>query len=236
MKITDSVFIIQPGYIPWVGFFSMMSMAETVIFLNDVQYDKNGWRNRNRIKQGDDILWLTVPVSGVGLSKLNNDEVFIAKNTNWQRKHLETLNNSYPNADPNLLSSICEVLKSDHFLLMDLNIKLIELIMKYLGINKKLYFSSDYGDLSGKNERIIQLCKAVGATSYISGPTARTYIDAQLFNTNKIALYWYDYNVDIEYRQSGQKFISYLSVIDLILNNSLEESLTFIKAQKNFTR
>lgn len=119
---------------------------------------------------------------------------------------------------------------------MDLNIKLIELIMKYLGINKKLHFSSDYGEMSGKSERIIQLCKAVGATSYISGPTARTYIDAQLFDTNKITVYWYDYNVDIEYRQRGQKFISYLSVIDLILNNSLDESLTFIEAQKNFTR
>jgi hypothetical protein len=214
------VAIIQSNYIPWKGYFDIIARVDEFILLDDVQYTKRDWRNRNRIKTKDGLAWLTIPVHSKGESSALIREMRISE-PGWNRKHWETIRRNYA-------KSACfreyEPILEDLFLgcqgefLTQVNHWFIEGVCRILGIRTKISFSMDYETVEGKNERLISLCLQAGGTEYLSGPAAQGYMDEAQFAKEGIAVAYMDYSGYPEYRQLYPPFEHGVSIIDLILN------------------
>lgn len=219
--------ILQPGYLPWLGFFEQLYRSDVFVIYDDVQYDKNGWRNRNRVKTANGIQWLTVPV----LLKYNDHpqicEVRIDNNTKWRKKHLETIRQSY--ARTPFFKQYFELFEStftrDWEYLIDLDIHLIKMLAQALGIPEKLMIRSSTLDIEGDRvDRLIKLCNHFGADTFYEGASGINYIDPTEFQQNGIMVQFQEYHHP-EYAQLYGDFVPYLSVLDLLFNcgyNSLD--------------
>lgn len=212
--------IIQSCYIPWKGYFDLIASADEFIFYDDVQYTKNDWRNRNIIKTSQGPQWLTVPVLMRGNFGQTIREAKI-ENTPWAKKHWRTICVNYSKAP--YFKEVSQFLEPfytekhyDHISV--LNQELTIAICNYLGIKTKISDVSDYNLIDGKTERLIDLCKQSGAGVYISGPSAKDYIDRDQFKEAGIALEWFDYSGYPEYPQLWGDFVHAVSVLDLLFN------------------
>ena len=173
------VVILQPSYIPWRGYFDQIFRADLFIFYDDVQYDKRGWRNRNQIKTPRGKQWLTIPVHSRGAQTENIpiDQIQIVWENPWSDNHLKAIQHSYSKAPYfNHYLPLLEKFygRRDEFL-ADFTIDFTIALAHELG-NTHTSFrrSSDIAGIDGqKTDRLIQILKAVGATHYISGPSAR---------------------------------------------------------------
>jgi hypothetical protein len=220
--ITDSrktLAVLQPGYLPWLGFFDQMQRADIFVLYDDVQFDKNGWRNRNRIKApSGEPHWLTVPVLHSFGQK--NLEIEIDNRQPWPRKHLGTIKQFYAKA-PYLERYFAELerLLTDNRWerLIDLDIALIELFCSWLGIKKQMVRSSGLGVNGERSERLLNICAHFGARRYLSGNAAHDYLDVDLFASNGIEVEWQNYKHPVYPQQHGE-FIPFLSTLDLLLN------------------
>lgn len=217
--MSKRVAIIQSNYLPWKGYFDIINMVDLFIFYDDVQYTKNDWRNRNRIKTPKGPTWLTVPC-GPGENRLIR-EVEIGDST-WQRKHWETLRHCYGKAKH--FKDYEELFKEIYLgrewnNLSELNQCTTALIChKILGIETALDDSRRYGLTRQKGERVIELLKETKATEYLSGPAARAYLDEARFREENIKLTWMDYSGYPEYNQLYPPFDHNVSIVDLIFN------------------
>lgn len=212
------VAILQSNYIPWKGYFDMIAAVDEFILYDDVQFTKNDWRNRNKIKTPQGLKWLSVPV-GQDISRRIRDVEL--PSTRWQIKHWKTLESNYRNAlHYKEVAAIFEPLymQRKHTHLSALNRELIEAVCAYLKITTKISNSWDYSLLDGKTERLADLCTQVGGTEYISGPAARGYIEENVFTELGIKLVWFDYSGYQEYPQLWGKFTHGVSIIDLLFN------------------
>ncbi len=211
--------ILQSNYIPWKGYFDIIKQVDEFIFYDDVQYTKNDWRNRNKIKTSSGPLWLTIPVRQETLSqKINETKV---SQDNWAEKHWKSISLNYSKAPfYNLYKERLELffmeMKSPY--LSEINRSAIELLNSFLGIKTALTSSADYKLIEGKNERLIDLILQAGGTHYLSGPSAKDYIREDLFKEAGIEISWMDYSGYIEYPQLFPPFVHAVSVLDLILN------------------
>lgn len=212
-----SVGIIQPNYIPWRGYFDFIRRVDVFIFFDDVQYTKRDWRNRNkvRLKNGKSV-WLTVPVSAKRDSLIMDVEIDYSEN--WLRKHLEALEHNYGKSPffTNYFGEFKDLLQTTPSRISDLDILICRKICKWLGINTELVRSSDYNCEGIKDHKLIALAKAVEATHYLSGPSARNYIQPQLWKEAKIDLDYIDYPTYPSYPQIAEPFDPYVSVLDLL--------------------
>ena len=221
--------ILQSNYIPWKGYFDIIKQVDEFIFYDDVQYTKNDWRNRNKIKTSSGPLWLTIPVRQETLSqKINETKV---SQDNWAEKHWKSISLNYSKAPfYNLYKERLELffmeMKSPY--LSEINRSAIELLNSFLGIKTALTSSADYKLIEGKNERLIDLILQAGGTHYLSGPSAKDYIREDLFNEAGIEISWMDYSGYIEYPQLFPPFVHAVSVLDLILNTG-PDSKEFMK-------
>ena len=213
------VAVIQSNYVPWKGYFDVIHDVELFIFHDDLQYTKNDWRNRNKIKSAAGPTWLTIPV-GTSESRLIC-EVEI-KDPTWQKKHWNLIKTHYAKA-PHLatyadfLKDIFETRRWDN--LSVLNQHLIRTIAKdHLGITTRFADSREYAPEGAKQERLLDLLKKAGATSYLSGPAAKDYIEADPFRDAGIELQWKDYSGYPEYPQVHPPFEHGVSILDLLLN------------------
>lgn len=215
--MVKTVVILQPGYLPWLGFFEQMARSDIFVIYDDAQYDKNGWRNRNRIKTPTGTIWLTVPVHASITSKIF--EVTIDKNQNWQKKHLNSLKLNYSKAPYfNSCWSVFErVLSQSWEKLVDLDIAFIYEINKILGLEKRIEFSSRLNITGERITRLIDICKHFGARTFYEGQAGKDYIDEKRFNDAGIKLEFQDYEHPV-YNQLWGGFISHLSIVDLIFN------------------
>ncbi len=210
--------IIQSNYIPWRGYFDFINSVDLFIIHDDLQYTKGDWRNRNKIKTSQGLTWLTVPVHYQNVSQLICDTQidYLQK---WQLSHLNQFTSNYYKA-PFFTESI-NLLKTafsfQELTISELNIRLIQLACEYLSINTPIVFSQDYKFKGIKTEKLIHLLKKVGATNYLSGPTAKKYLDEDLFRQNNICLEYKTYDYDT-YPQLWGDFIGSVSVLDLIAN------------------
>lgn len=223
------VAILQSNYIPWKGYFDIIRRVDEFIFYDEVQYTKNDWRNRNRIKTPQGPQWLTIAVRQNNLSQKISET--LVTQTNWAEKHWKTLSLNYRKAPfYNEYSGIFEkfYLGLTTLNLSEINRSAIELINSILGINTKLSNSSDYGLIEGKNERLVDLVKKAGGNYYLSGPSAKSYIDEKVFNDAGIEVGWMSYAGYPEYPQLFPPFDHAVSVIDLIFNTG-PESLRYFK-------
>lgn len=212
--------VLQPSYIPWRGYFDLVHRADVFVFYDDVQYDKGGWRNRNRIKTPAGTQWLTVPTrtKRVTTRPLRIDEVRIDWNRAWNRKHWMRLQQSYGRAP--YFDCYADLLRSfyqrhdEH--LVDFTIDFTKALAGELGIQTRFVRSSSLGAQGTRNDRLLNVLSAVGADHYISGPSARAYLDETAFATAGITVRWMDYDYP-RYRQMHTAFDPHVSILDLLV-------------------
>jgi hypothetical protein len=212
--------ILQPSYIPWRGYFDQIRRADLFIFYDDVQYDKHGWRNRNQIKTAHGKQWLTIPVHSSGVTQgVPIKAVKIDQSKPWAKNHLKTLTVSYSKAPcfkqylP-LLESFYE--RRDEFI-ADFTVETTMTLARELGNSHTRFMrSSELDGIAGeKTDRLIQVLKRVGATHYISGPSAQDYIETEKFAAADITLEYMRYDYP-EYPQLYPPYDPFVSVLDLL--------------------
>ena len=213
------VAVIQSNYIPWKGYFDVIHDVDVFIFHDDLQYTKNDWRNRNKIKTPTGPEWLTIPV-GTSEHRLIC-EVDI-KDAAWQKKHWNLLTTHYARA-PHFATY--SALFRDVYLgtrwenLSVLNQHLIKLVARdLLGIQTELRDSRELRPEGAKQARLLDLLRKAGATSYVSGPAAKDYIDPEAFAAARIELEWKSYAGYPEYPQRFPPFAHDVSILDLLFN------------------
>lgn len=213
------VAVIQSNYIPWKGYFDIIHDVDLFIFYDDVQYTKNDWRNRNRIKTQHGAAWLTIPV-GADLNRLIC-EVPLA-DERWAKNHYKTLVQNYAKAPffaqyQPLLEEVYLARRWTN--LSELNQYLIKTIARdCLGIIAEFADSRSYGASGKRLERLLDLLKKAGTDRYISGPAARDYIDERHFASEGIQLVYKDYSGYPEYPQFFPPFDHYVTVLDLLFH------------------
>ncbi len=212
--------ILQPSYVPWRGYFHQIQKADVFVFYDDVQYDKRGWRNRNRIKTPSGSRWLTIPVRSCGaqVERTPIREIQICWDRPWPQKHLEAIRHSYSKAPfferyAPLLES-CFARRQER--LADLTIDLTVRLASELGLAGKRFLRSSTLSASGaKDDRLISLLKALCAHHYISGPSARAYIDEAKLNAAGITLEYMSYDYP-PYDQLYPPYDPHISILDLL--------------------
>lgn len=217
-----TVAVLQPGYAPWLGFFRQMIDADIFVYYDDVQFDKHGWRNRNRIKGTAGPVWLSVPVRHSGRADQTVNETEIVEGP-WAKKQVRTVRQLYaraPHLEP-YAAEFAEIIERPWSRLVDLDMALVDAMRRWFAIDTPLYRSSALGIGGGKVERLINICQHFGADRYLSGNAAKSYIDPALFEAARIELAWQDYPHPI-YPQLHGDFISHLSALDLALNTGPE--------------
>ena len=215
-----NVVILQPSYIPWRGYFDQIRRADLFIFYDDVQYDKHGWRNRNQIKTPQGKQWLTIPVHSKGVTQgIVIKDVRIDWSKPWTKNHLKTLTFAYKKSP--YFKDYLPLLESfygrcDEYL-ADFTIETTIRLSRELDIASTRFLrSSELSDIDGaRTDRLIQILKKVGANHYISGPSAREYIEPEKFEEAGITLEYMEYNYP-EYPQLYPPFDPYVTILDFL--------------------
>jgi hypothetical protein len=212
------VAIVQSNYVPWRGYFDLIRSVDEFILLDDVQYTKHSWRNRNRIKTSNGTIWLTIPVRCRGGPPA--DAVEIA-DPGWAKRHLKTLAAAYGRATgyeywEEWLKEL--YLGREFASLSHVNRVFLESICRALGVSTSLTQSRRYPVKGSKSERVLELCLAAGAQEYVSGPAARSYLDEGAFRREGIALRWFEYPSYPAYQQRWPPYEPRVSILDLLLN------------------
>lgn len=225
--------ILQPSYIPWRGYFDQIRRADLFIFYDDVQYDKHGWRNRNQIKTASGKQWLTIPVHSQGATQgVAIRDVQIDWRTPWPEKHLKALTSAYAKAPHfrHYLPMLEEFYARHDGCIADFTIETTIRLARELGLHQtKFMRSSDLKGIDGhRTDRLIQILNQVGADHYISGPSAREYIEGAKFEEVGIRLEYMEYAYP-EYPQLYPPFESHVSVLDLLFMTG-KDALRFIAA------
>ena len=211
--------ILQPSYIPWRGYFHQIKKADVFVFYDDVQYDKGGWRNRNRIKTKDGLKWLTIPVhrNGATTKGIPINEIHVDNKQRWRKSHYETIRQSYSRAPffPHYEDLLNEIYNSQPERLSEFVIDSTIAIAERLGINDTQFLrSSELPTHGHKTDRVLSVLKHLGATHYISGPSAKSYLELEKFGDVTVEFMEYDYP---EYLQLYGDFEPQVSVIDLMM-------------------
>lgn len=230
--MTKRCAILQSSYIPWKGYFDIISSVDEFILYDDVQFTKRDWRTRNKIKTPNGSMWLSIPVKTKGQYTQKISEVEVLDNK-WTGVHWETIRHNYRAAKyfNDFSGMFEEVYHQCQFLvrLSDINELFIKTICQFLNIQTKITRSEDYGFAElRKTQRLVALCKAAEATFYLSGPSAKDYIEEDQFDCEKIVLRYKEYAGYKEYTQLYNEFDHYVSVIDLIFNEG-PRAIDFIK-------
>ncbi|MFQ5952896.1 MAG: WbqC family protein, partial [Candidatus Omnitrophota bacterium] len=227
------VAIIQPGYLPWLGFFELMASSDIFIVYDDVQFDKNGWRNRNKIKTIHGVQWLTVPVLTKGKNWPKNNDVFI-KDKRWKRKHLRSIEQYYAKAKyfGEVFPIMEKGLKIGADKLIDYDMFFIREMAKYMNINTDIFLSSELGiEGDDKAGRLINICKHFDATHYYNGAAGKKLYKKEDFLKHGIELEFQDYKHPC-YEQLHGDFVPCLSTVDLLFNEGAS-SLDIILSGRN---
>jgi len=214
--------ILQSNYIPWKGYFDLVASVDEFVLYDDMQFTKNDWRNRNKIKTPSGTQWISVPV-GRNIHRRIRD-VEIADST-WQKVHWKTLISNYSRARCFDVAANClepHYLKDQHDNLSALNRTMILAVLDFLEISTKLSSSSDFELVGDRVERLVNICLQAGASTYVSGPSARKYIDVEVFSKNGITVEWFEYNGYPEYPQLWGTFVHEVSIVDLLFNCGMD--------------
>lgn len=224
MKIVS---IHQPQFMPWLGYFNKIFRAHDFVFLDNVQYKKNEWQNRNRIKASAGPQWLTAPNTYKFPQKIN--EVRINNAENWRHKHLQALITNYSKAPyfKKYMPAFEEFYSREWEFLVDLNIASVQLLLKLFHIEKSCPRSSEMELRETPNERLIDICEKLGADTYLAGVDGAKYMDLELFKNEEIEVVFQEF-IHPRYPQLFGDFISHLSAIDLLFNCGEEGRALFM--------
>jgi hypothetical protein len=217
---TVRIAIIQSCYVPWKGFFDLIGRCDEYVILDRAQYAKRHWHNRNRIKTAAGLKWLTIPVLTKGRYEQPIDEVEIEKP--WAEKHWRALELTYRCAPffealaPTVRSWYERVDKEK--CLSDVNALFLREIANLLGLGPRIMRDTAYPGHGAKTDRLLAIARAAGADRYLSGPSAKAYLDETVFAAAGIAVEWMSYEGYPEYPQLYGKFEHQVSVLDLLFN------------------
>ena len=230
MTARRRVAIVQSNYVPWKGYFDLVAGVDTFVLYDDAQYTKRDWRNRNRIKTPQGLQWLTIPVQVSGRYLQPIREVIVDDSAwasdHWRtialhygrtaafREHRDALELLYRTAPARWLSEI-----NYHFL---------SGICGLLGIDTPFIWSSEFTLTGDATDKLLQMCTQLGADTYVSGPTAKDYLQTQRFQAAGIEVEWADYSGYREYRQPYPPFDHYASIVDLLLSEG-HAAASFLK-------
>ena len=220
--------MIQSNFLPWRGYFDFIDDVDLFVFYDDVKYTHRSWRNRNLIKTANGPIWLSVPVLHGQDTLIQDAEIDYS--SRWVDKHIRTLSLAYQKAQfyKTYSDELFQILTRRAETISVLNVAICKWVMEQLSITTETKMSSAF-DISGdKFERPLAIVKHVGATSYLSGPTARDYTDIEFFKMAGIGLEFKAYEYP-EYRQLFGPYISNVSVVDLLFNCG-ESSRSFLKS------
>ncbi len=214
-----TVAILQSNYIPWKGYFDIINDVDLFVFYDDVQYTKNDWRNRNKIKTANGTGWLTIP-AGSNKNRLICDVCITDER--WQKRHWKTLCQFYGKTRyfANYTTFFEDFYLNRHWIsLSELNQYLIRHIAEdFLGVNTEFIDSRQFATKGSKQGRLLDLLQKTGATRYISGPAANNYIDKDQFSAAGIELIWKDYSNYPEYHQLHRPFEHEVTILDLLFH------------------
>ena len=212
--------VVQSSYIPWKGYFDLMRRVDEFVLFDDVQFTRRDWRNRNRIKTPQGLTWLTIPVETKGNYRRAIKDMRVSDPT-WSSKHWTTIRHAYSKAPCFVeYGSRVEELYggASHERLSEINFYFLAALRDMLGIDTPITWSMDYEVAGRKSERLVSLCRQAGATEYLSGPTARSYLDEDMFSKEGVDVLWMDYEGYPEYEQLHPPFEHRVSVLDLIFH------------------
>ena len=223
--------VLQSNYLPWRGYFDLIQSADVFVYYDEVQYTKNDWRNRNRICSKNGVHWLTIPIARQAV-KQRVSEVALP-DARWQDDHFKTLYFSYR---PAPCFSQIEPLLDDFYRrhtwqrLSELNRYCIERISGLLSLPGRFLDSKDYALVDGRVPRLVSLLRQIGATEYLTGPSAREYLHGSeaLFEEAGIRLMFKNYQGYPEYPQLARPFDPALSIVDLLANVPLAECRRYL--------
>lgn len=225
-----TVAIVQSNYIPWKGYFDLINSADVFILLDDVQYTRRDWRNRNQIKTPQGLHWLTIPVNVKSKFTIRICDVTIT-DPSWAEQHWRSLVNSYAKA-PYFRENSSWVedlyLNNHENSLSKINYTFIKSICDYLEIYTPIKWSMDFSTPEEKSQRLVSICRQLDANCYLSGPAAKDYLDVGLFFKETIRVEWMDYSNYSEYPQLNSPFHQHVSILDLIFNTG--------KSSKNYLK
>ena len=226
----------QSNYIPWRGYFDLIASVDEFIIYDDMQFTKNDWRNRNKIKTPKGLEWISIPV-GIDIKQRIRD-VRLLRN-GWNIKHWKMLELNYSRSPffyeiKKWLEPI--YLSEKHTYLSSFNRELIEAICSYLKIKTRISNSWDYNLIEGKTARLVDLCNQSGAGEYLSSPSAKVYLEESLFLKSNIKLTWFGYEEYCSYKQLWDaEFQANVSILDLLFNCG-ESSGDYMQCAPKFSK
>ena len=211
---------VQSNYIPWKGYFDLINKADIFVFRDDVQYTKDSWRNRNRIITANGPIWLTIPVRLEHHDQISSD-IKIA-DPDWAEKHWRRIDQHYRTASyfsmyKDAVKDVYEKTRKMEYL-CSINHEFIRFFCYALSIETPLMPISNYQLSGDRNEKLIDLCRQANCNTYLSGPTAKVYIDNELFEKNGIKVEYMQYGPYPEYKQSYTPFNHEVSILDLFFH------------------
>ncbi len=210
--------IVQSNYIPWKGYFDLIASVDAFVLLDEVQYTRRDWRNRNRIKTAAGTRWLTIPVLSSGRYEQRIDETRIA-DPSWRRSHWSAIEQAYRDAPCfDAVAAQLEPLyrSCDAEVLSEVNATFLHRLCSLLAIDTPISWSTEYETAADPSRRLLDICLQTGATEYVSGPSALDYLDVGLFERADVAVSWADYSGYAVYEQPHGPFEHGVSVIDLL--------------------
>jgi hypothetical protein len=228
------VAIMQPTYLPWIGYFGLMNSVELFIFLDSVQFTKRSWQQRNQIKNANGSQWLSVPVITKGRRDQKIHEVMIDPTANFGADHRKAIEYNYrksPYFDV-IAPELFSILDKPHQSLSNLNIELTLMLKQLLGIETPTLRSSEMNGEGYKADLLLSLCQEVNAEEYISPPGSQGYLDeSDAFIEANIPIKYFDFHHP-EYSQLFGEFLPYMSVIDLLFNEGNNASTIIIEGSQ----
>ena len=222
----------QPGYLPYLGFFKKIESVDTFVFLDDVQYSRGDWDNRNKIRTPNDSIWLTVPILSKPVKLLNQVKIDYSKN--WLYKHKSAIKFNYENSPFFDLywKNIESILDKSYEKLLELNISLIDYFLSVLQIKTETILSSTLDLNSTGSKKLLDICKLLDADTYLSGELGKNYLDKKIFQNANIKIIFEKFHHPV-YNQNNSNFLSNLSIIDLLFNEG-PNSIEILKNSKNY--
>lgn len=236
--MTETIAIMQPTYLPWLGYFDLIDQSQTFVFLDDVQLEKSSWQVRNKVKYQDHECILSVNrkknKNSNTLSYIN--ETILNDQQNWRYKHIKTIEASYQKAPffIEVFPIISHLINCNTSNLSYFNINIIKYIAERIGIKGNFILSSDILLKSpDKTQRLIDICNKFKAAKYISPLGSLNYLidenSFEIFKKSSIELLFQSYNHPL-YQQLGKNFLSHMSIVDLLFNYGFNSSLDIIRS------
>ena len=219
----------QPMYLPWLGLFDRINRCDVFILLDNVPYSKNYFLNRNKIKTANGWTWLTVPVIFKGNSHKIIKEIEIDNRSDWGKKHWLSIYYSYKNSSYfDIYAEFFEQFYQQEWrYLAEASSQVLSSLLSMLQIKTPIRMASALGVEGKKEELILNICKAVQAQEYLSGPDGRNYLNLGLWRENRVKVEFHEY-LHPQYRQLHGEFLPQMSVIDLLFNCG-PDSLSILK-------